>query len=277
MKTVIVPLDDAAPSDQAALPDEWAEWAEEPGQIVRIEEDGSLLGMLHAVIVGRGEAWFEGLWVRPSARGRGVGRRLVAEAEALIRGYGATTVRTAVPARDYGALAVAERTGFVRYSEAAVLVAEIRPGPLDSPYEAPVVPATTGDARAIMKAIERSPHLVGWRSLIPLGWRFRRSVPELLGGLIKDGRVLRAGEGAEGIACFGTRGDWAIISILTGPAAHRLALFGAVAERARESGAQRIALFAADPRASDGLRASFVPHPWCPDDLVIVEKTLTTR
>jgi GNAT superfamily N-acetyltransferase len=104
MHTVIAPLIDAVPPEPAALPEEWADWAEEPGQSVSIQEAGRTLGTRHVVMVGRDEAWLEGLWVPPSARGRGVGRRLVEEAETLAGGYGATIVRTAVPARDYAAV-----------------------------------------------------------------------------------------------------------------------------------------------------------------------------
>ncbi len=282
MKTVVGRLTEtAAVPDPLALPAEWAEWAEEPGQVIRVEEVGALLGTLHAVIVGRDEAWFEGLWVQPSARGRGVGRRLVSEAETLVRGYGAAIVRTAVPGRDYGALAVAERAGFVRHSEAAVMVADIPSGPIEVPYEAHVVPARSTDARAITSLFETAPHLTGWRGLVPLGWRFRRFVVELLQGLVRDGRVLRTGEAAEGpvegAASFAVRGDTAIVSALAGPPAHRQALFGAVVERARHGGARRIALFVSEADVAEGLRSAFVPHPWCPDGLVIVEKVLTVK
>lgn len=278
MKTVIAQLTDAAVGpDPLAMPAEWAQWAEEPGRAVRVEDDGEVLGTLHAVIVGRDEAWVEGLWVRPSARGRGVGRRLVAEAEALVRGYGATIVRTAVPAREYGALAVAERTGFARHSEASVLMADIPSGPMDLPYEAPVAPARPVDARAVMSLFEAAPHVTGWRGLVPLGWRFRRLIPELLLGLIKDARVLCAGETVEAAACFAVRGDTVVISMLAGPPAHRQALFGAIAERARSAGGRRIALFTSDAAVTAGIRATFAPHPWCPDGLVVVEKTLTAR
>ncbi len=278
MKTVIAQLTDAAAGpDPLAMPAEWALWAEEPGRAVRVEDDGEVLGTLHAVIVARDEAWVEGLWVRPSARGRGVGRRLVAEAEALVRGYGATIVRTAVPSREYGALAVAERTGFARHSDAGVLLADIPSRPIDLPYEAPVAPARPADTRAVMSLIEAAPQVTGWRGLVPLGWRFRRLVPELLRGLIKDARLLCAGETVEGAACFAVRGETAVVSLLAGPTAHRQALFGAVAERARSAGARRIALFTSDAAVTAGIRATFAPHPWCPDGLVVVEKTLTAR
>ncbi|MDR7518671.1 MAG: GNAT family N-acetyltransferase [Armatimonadota bacterium] len=270
------PLVDTVPVGRSAVPAEWASWAEEPGRAVRIGEGGEVLGEVHAVIVGRAEAWFEGLWVQPGARGRGLGRRLIAEAEGLVRRYGADTVRAAVPARDDDALAVAERTGFVRSCEAAVLVAQIPHRPLDVPPEVPVAPAGPGETGAMVALLQASPQIRAWRGLAPLGWRFRRVVPELVRGLIRDRRVLRAGDPAEGIAWRAVRGSTVVISVLSGPPAHRRALFGTVVEGARRAGATHVALFGSDPRAADDLRIPFAAHPWCPDGLVIVEKHLTT-
>lgn len=275
MKTAIGPITPGASPDPSALPAEWSAWSEEPGRVVRVEEDGDLLGVIHAVVVGQTEAWFEGLWVKPAARGRGVGRRLIAEAMSLVRGHGATVVRTAVPARDYGALAVAERTGFARHCEALVLVAEMPGGPIDLPYEAPVSAATVKETAAVTRLLEETPALRAWHGLVPLGWRFRRLVPDLVKGLIKDGRALWAGRPAEGAVLCGTRDEWAVISVLAGPPAHRRALFGAVVEKARLAGASRVALFAPDAGTAAGLSASFAPHPWCPDGLVIAQKSLT--
>ncbi len=274
MKTVIAPLVDTTPPDPAALPEEWAQWAEEPGHGVAIEEDGRVLGTLHVTVVGRIEGWLEGLWVQRSARGKGVGRRLVQEAEGLLRGYGVTIVRTAVPSRDYTALAVAEGAGFSRHSEASVLVASIDPGPIAIPYDAQVEPATANEGLAIVRLINEAPALSAWRGLVPLGWRFRALQPELLKGLIRDGRVVRSGEHVEGAAGFAIRGQAAVISFLEGPRAHCQALFGAVAERARAAGATRVALFTPEPEPPAGIRAGFAPHPWCPDGLAIVEKRL---
>ena len=275
MKTSIEPLVDAPPADPAALPLEWAEWAEEPGQKVTIDDNGRILGVLHVTVVGRAEGWLEGLWVQPAARGRGVGRRLVQEAEDLLRGYGVGTVRTAIPSRDYTALAVAEHAGFSRCTETNVLVADMEAGPIDIAYDAQVRPAEPAEGAAILQLLAGSSVLGAWRGLVPLGWRFRQVRSELLRGLINDGRVVRSGESVEGVAAFAVHGPAAVISALEGPRGHREALFGAVAEHARGAGASRIALFAPEPGPPSGIRASFTPHAWCPDGLVIVEKSLS--
>lgn len=274
MNTSVEPLTDSPPVDPVALPREWAEWAEEPGHKVTIEEGGRVLGVLHVAVVGPAEGWLEGLWVPPAARGKGIGGQLVREAEGLLRGYGVGTMRTAIPAREYAALAVAERAGFSRSTEASVLVAGIARGPIDITYDARARPATRADEAAIFRLLAASPVVSAWRGLIPLGWRFRQIRPELLRGLINDGRVVRVGETVEGVAAFAVHSTTAVVFLLEGPRAHQAALFGAVAEHARTAGADRIVMFAPDPTPPPGIRASFVPHDWCPDGLVIVEKTL---
>ncbi|MGH2403607.1 MAG: GNAT family N-acetyltransferase [bacterium] len=273
---VIAPLLDGAPPDAAALPPEWADWAEEPGQRVSLQENGRTLGTLHVVMVGPTEAWLEGLWVQPSARGRGLARRLVEEAETVARGYGVIIIRTAVPARDHTAMAVAERMGFARHSEATVGVAEIAEGLLPVPDDAQVALARPAEVAAIVGLIGSSEHLAVWHGLVPLGWRFRAIRPELVRGLVNDDRVLRSGERVEGVAAYAVRGQAAVIAFLDGPRAHRQALYGMATERARALGARRRVLFAPDARGWTGIQAAFVPHPWCPDGLMIVERRLGT-
>ncbi|MDR7510970.1 MAG: GNAT family N-acetyltransferase, partial [Armatimonadota bacterium] len=229
MKAVVVPIGEFAVPDAAALPPEWQAWAEEPGRAVLLQDGEETVGVVCVAVVGRGEAWLEGLWVRPAARGTGVGRRLVAEAEVVACSHGATLVRTAVPARDYAALAVAERGGFARLCEAVVLVAGLPASPMEMPYDAPVRTVAPDEAPALAQALLGAESLAGWRGLVPLGWRFRRIVPELVRGLAKDRRALRAGAGGEGAALFALRGETAVISALAGPTQHRQALVAEIA------------------------------------------------
>ncbi len=274
LETVVAPLIDGAPSDVASLPPEWADWAEEPGQRISLEENGSILGTLHVVMVGPQEAWLEGLWVQPSSQGHGVDRRLVEQAESIAAGYGATIIRTVIPAGDSTALAGAEAIGFARHSTATVSVAEIPDGPISVPGDVRVTETRPADVAAIIGAMGAAEHLLAWHGLVPLGWRFRAVRPELVRGLVKDRRVLRSGETVEGVAVFAVRGATAVIAFLDGPQVHRQALYAAVAGRARAAGARRTALFAPDAKGVAGIRAASVPHPWCPDGLVILERRL---
>jgi len=54
-------------------------------------------------------------------------------------------------------------------------------------------------------------------------------------------------------------------------------VFGAVVEAARAREATRTALLAPDLRSLEvlGVR-SWAPHPWCPEGLVVVEKSLAS-
>lgn len=275
LETIIAPLVDGAPSDAAALPPEWADWAEEPGQRISLEENGRTLGTIHVAMVGPHEAWLEGLWILPSARGRGVDRRLVEQAETVAAGYGATIVRTAAPAGESAVLAVAESMGFAVCGTAAVGIAEIPGGRVTVPGDVRVIEARPAEVAAIIGAMGASEYLAAWHGFVPLGWRFRAVRPELVRGLVKDGRVLHSGGTVEGIAAFAVHGETAVISFLDGPQAHRQALYAAVAGRARVAGAHRTALFAPDAEGWTGIRTAFVPHSWCPDGLVILERRLS--
>ncbi|HET8679541.1 MAG TPA: GNAT family N-acetyltransferase [bacterium] len=274
LETVIAPLD-GAPSDAAALPPEWADWAEEPGQRISVEENGRTLGTLHVAMVGSDEAWLEGLWIQPAARGRGVDRRLFEEAATLAAGYGATVVRTAAAAGESAVLAIAESMGFAHCANAAVGIAEIASGAISVPGGVRVTEGRPAEVAAIIGAIGASEYLGAWQGLVPLGWRFRKVRPELVRGLVKDGRMLRSGETVEGVAAFAVRGETAVVSFLDGAHVHRQALYAAVAERARAAGARRTVLFAPDTEGWTGIRAAFVPHSWCPNGLVILERRLS--
>lgn len=258
----------------AALPAEWEDWAEEPAHQVVIEEGGTPVGALHVALVSATEAWLEGLRVRADRQGGGIGRRLVAEGEARARRYGAGVARTAIPAHEYAAQQVAERGGYRPLVRAVVHEASIGPGLIDIPYDARAREAQVGEVGAIAAWLAAGETLHAWQGLMPLGWRFRTLLPDLVKGLIKDRRVLRAGEPLEGVACFAVRRDAVVISVLEGSAAALPALVGAVAARGQEQGADRVVFFVSDERSLRAVRLDHRPHPWCPDGLVIVEKAL---
>jgi GNAT superfamily N-acetyltransferase len=264
-----LPLDAAL-----ALPVEWEAWAEEPSHQVVIEEAGAPVGALHVALVSATEAWLEGLRVRRDRQGAGIGGRLVAEGEALARRYGAGVVRTAIPAHDYAAQQVAERAGFRTVARAIVHNAPIPEGPIDVPYDALVAEAEAQDVASLGDWLRGAETLVAWGGLVPLGWRFRTLRPELVRGLVRDRRVLRAGETVEGAALFNVHGDAAVVAVLEGSPPQRRALAGVVALRGRGQGAPRLVFFAPDEEALRMIRERR-PHPWCPDGLTVVEKALS--
>lgn len=263
----------AALAPQPALPPEWDAWAEEPAHQIVIEEGGAPVGALHVALVSATEAWLEGLRVRRDRQGAGIGRRLVAEGEALARRYGASVARTAIPTHDYAAQQVAERAGFRTVARAVVHRAAVAEGPIDVPYDALVTEAEARDLVVLTGWLRGSETLAAWGGLVPLGWRFRALRPELVKGLIREHRLLRAGETVEGAAVFAMYDDAAVVGVLEGSPAQRQALAGAVALRARAGGARALVFFASEEQALRMIRDR-QPHPWCPDGLTVVEKAL---
>lgn len=268
---------------RAASPDEWDQWSEEPGHDLVAQDGSRVVGGLHVSLVSRSEAWLENLRVHPDAQGRGIAAQLVREGEAVARRYGAAVTRTAIPAHEYAAQAVAARAGYRPALQCVVLEAPLPPGPAHMPYDAPLAALGPGRANDLMRFLESTPALTAWRGLVPLGWRFRRIVPELVRGLLKDHRAITAlhpgaeANAVQAAALFALRGDAAVLSVLDGSPSGVQAVFGAVTEEARAHEATRAAVFAPELRSLDvlGVRG-WTPHPWCPEGLVVVEKSLAS-
>jgi GNAT superfamily N-acetyltransferase len=271
MNTVVAPIGEMAPADDGALPIEWAQWAEEPGKVIRLEDDdGAIVGRVHAVVVGRAEAWIEGLWVTPTSRRTGLGRRLLTEVDVLFKDYGIGVIRAAVPAHNRGALALTERAGYVPCARAVVQILTV-PREAGSSGDAPTVrPATASEAPVLVKTLTAAALLKPWHGLLPLGWRFRRAGLELLRGLAKEGRVLVTTEPG-GIAIVALGRDAAVITALTGDTAQAGRLVRATAV---QGASERVVVFAPDASAVADLGVTVDPHVWCPEGLVIVEKTV---
>jgi GNAT superfamily N-acetyltransferase len=99
--------------------EEWAaraaSLAEGDGAVLIALRDAEPLGMAGVRWVDdeRRVAALWGMWVDPSARGTGAGRRLVSAVRAWVRDHGGRFVRLGVFARDGGAEGFYERLGFV--------------------------------------------------------------------------------------------------------------------------------------------------------------------
>jgi len=297
-----------------AAPPEWEDWAEEPGHDLVAEEDGRIVGAIHVSVVGRTEAWMENLRVLPGSQGRGIAGQLVREAEHLTVHYGGARLRTAIPAHEYAALAVAHRGGYHRVLQCVVLETPVTADPQHVPYDAPVESPGASATAAVTSFVSATPTLQGWEQLLPLGWRFRRIVPELVRGLIRDKRSLvavradalrpashgaglrptsrgsrearkrgsdveraRRAEDLQGVALFVERDDAVVVSLLDGTAPAMQALFGMVSERFSGQDGRRATVFALSPEVLAALRVrEWTPHPWCPDGLVVVEKSVAS-
>ena len=193
--------------------------------------------------------------------------------EDLVRGYGAGVIRAAVPVHNAVARAVAERTGYAPIARAVVGVVTVPRGVGGSDGGAvsrdPVVRrATAVEAPAIGALVASS--LKGWHDLIPVGWRFRRVVVDLIRGLARDGRVLVTQDPGGVAIVAGGRGA-AVLSALAGSTSQRQSLVNAVISQAD---AARVAVFAPDRTTVSDLNIVPEPHAWCPEGLVLVEKSL---
>lgn len=268
---------------RAGAPEEWDAWAEEPGHDLVVQDGGRVVGGIHVSLVGRTEAWLENLRVHPDAWGRGIASQLVKEGEAVARRYGAAVVRTAVPAHEYAAQTVAERTGYRQVLRCTVVQAPLPSGPAHMPYDAPTGVPDLERTADLLHVLESTAALAAWRRLIPLGWRFRRITPDLVRGLLKDRRVIAAlhpGAGAGAVqaaAVFAVRGDAVIITLLDGSASGVQAVFGAVVEEAKSHDASTAVAFVPQVQTLEPLEIrDWVPHPWCPDGMLVVEKSLAS-
>jgi hypothetical protein len=126
-----------------------------------------------------------------------------------------------------------------------------------------------------MQMVECLAVIQAWEHLLPLGWRFRRLVPELLRGLIVDRRILLGGDG-DGVGLYAVRTQTAVVSLVDGTSSGVQAVIGTILERAHQANAERIVVFAPEMRvlaSTSGL--AWHAHEWCPDGLTIVEKSLT--
>ncbi|OLC28733.1 MAG: hypothetical protein AUH31_08285 [Armatimonadetes bacterium 13_1_40CM_64_14] len=268
---------------RASAPAEWEAWAEEPGVDLVAHEDGRIVGGVHVSMVSRTEAWVECLRVHPEAQGRGIAAQLVKGAEGVARQYGASVARTAVPAHEYAAQAVAERVGYRSVLRCTVVRAPLPSGPARIPYDAPVeVPAAAHSAE-VLRFLEATPALAAWQQLVPLGWRFRRLVPELVTGLVKDRRALTAlqpsasGSVLQAAALYAWHDEGAVISLSWGSPSGLQAVFGALTDEARGRRTFHVVIFTPDVRSLESLDVrEWTPHAWCPEGLIVVEKNLAT-
>lgn len=262
---------------RAAAPEEWEAWAEEPAHALVIAADDRAIGSVHVSMVGRHEAWLENLRVRPDFQGQGIARQLVAEAEQVAQHYGATVARTAIPKHEYAAGAVAERSGYHPVLDAVVVETAVPTGPAMIPYDAPVSTPAKDRTPEVVRIVERCAVLQTWDHLVPLGWRFRRLVPELMLGLLLDRRVLLAGDG-DGIGLYAIHAPTALVTLIDGTPSGVQAVLGTIMERAHKADATRLVVVAPDLHGVASISGLvWQAHAWCPDGLSIVEKSLTVQ
>lgn len=93
------------------------EVARDPGQSVLVAEDAEgICGFIWLVVEvewsGRRRGEVSAIYVHPRVRGKGIGRRLMEEGEALLRSYGCESVLLMVTASNQPALRLYEDLGY---------------------------------------------------------------------------------------------------------------------------------------------------------------------
>ena len=97
------------------VPDVFADWVRSDGDRQRTlvaTDDGEPVGLLQAVLLGDEQAWFQGMRVAPSHRGRGLAHALNDAAAAWARERGAVVARNLVFSTNPAGLGTARGVGF---------------------------------------------------------------------------------------------------------------------------------------------------------------------
>ncbi len=238
---------------QGVLPPEALTWEDEPHRVLVASAGARVVGAVNLAVVGPGEGWVEGVRLEPGQDPE-VGGRLVQAAVAVLDGYGARVVRTALPASVRPAWLAA--VGFVEAARFDVRWApeQGRPAPLARRAR----PEEAGQlASRLREALE------GAQGLIPLGWRWRTFSAQMAVAAAREGRLVTEGEG--GTALFLPRGGDRLVAAVAGRAARLVAALAA------EPQVRRVVCFLPSGSHQAGELAPWPAHGWCPEGVVVYE------
>ena len=89
----------------------WDRWMDD-GNLLAYENDAGVVDGIGHFSVRQGEAWIDGVRVRPSVRRHGTGSALVAEAERLSREMGAIQARAAIESTNAASISMIQTLGY---------------------------------------------------------------------------------------------------------------------------------------------------------------------
>lgn len=93
--------------------EDWASWAADDSRVIVVAIDGDRwVGMVACRLLEAGSSWLTALWVDPTARGRGLGLRLIEAVADWAREQGAAAVELSVTTNNPAAAAFYTRAGF---------------------------------------------------------------------------------------------------------------------------------------------------------------------
>lgn len=152
------------------LPGRWEHWVRSrEGSLVVAELDGVIAGTLHVRFLGRGEAWLEGVRVRPEARGCGVATAMISRAHRIARAHKCHVIRLETSFSNLTAQKTFERCGYRRLFEVKGYLAKSARG---SPEN--IRPAARADLRACWELWQSSRLKKQTRGIVMsnVGWRW---------------------------------------------------------------------------------------------------------
>lgn len=254
------------------LPRAWPGWvSSRRGQLLVAELDGLVVGTIHVQSLGEGEAWLEGVRVRPEFRGRGIASQMIRRAHELAAVQANHVIRLETGAHNVAARAMITRHGYhllLRYGDWEAEAAKF-PSPL-------MRPATARDLAVCLSLWEHSPFRRAARGLVPAdyGWRWWCFTPTRLERAIREGRVWVTPVSGAVKAFMVTRKDDALpIPLVVGPPGASASLLAGARALALSSERQ-VAFWLAPFRAAARTRAALAGYELDDDDLLIYERAL---
>lgn len=198
------------------VPEVWDRWLMvEPGLLAVAERSGEVVGQGHLLDMGLGEWWMEGLRVRPSAQGHGVGSHLHDYLLDRWLDSGDTVVRLATHAHREAVQKMCLRTGFERVAAFVATTAE----PLEDGEQPPFQSAADEPVEPQADRLRGARSTKALAGLMNLSWRFVHLHPNRLVGPDAPSRWRwRAGEGLVLVSGARSEQDRIEISAVDSPA-----------------------------------------------------------
>lgn len=184
------------------VPEVWDRWLmEEPGVLAVAERGSEIVGQGHLLDMGLGEWWLEGLRVRPSAQGEGVGSRLHAYFLKRWEENGGSVVRLATHVHRESVHRMCARTGFERIAGVVMTTAE----PMNAEKQPNFQSAADEPVETQVDRLRTTATTEALSGLMNLNWRFAHLHPNRLVGPTAPSRWRwRGGEGL--LLVSGTKG-----------------------------------------------------------------------
>jgi ribosomal protein S18 acetylase RimI-like enzyme len=205
------------------LPGVWERWvSSKHGTLLVAATDGFIIGTARVSFLGNQEAWLEGVRVRHTHRGRGVGSLLVKATHAIASKKNCRIIRLETGSNNLAAQSVFKRFGYRRTGTYAGFKAPARTGGLDH-----IRRAMMDDLDVCWEMWQHSWVKRASRRVVPsdYGWRWWEFTRERLAQEIRSKRVW---VGSNAFFVLRDEGDAFDITLLIGTRPHTTRMLSAV-------------------------------------------------